>query len=179
MHSAHRARRGAQDGHSVVRDQLQRHPPGYACFCDAMSPNARVQIHSPDRTQVRALAEDAFGFREPSCEGAGLHHAAGPFADGRHEKKLPARIRTAFRTFARAKDREFLQVTEDITDFSVTAALRDAFAHEGGTQGGAGPCARSRAAENAVHLLRAAHATGVRDRRVGAVLCEPAVGARR
>ncbi len=115
-------------------------PPGLTCLCDAMSPNARVHIHAPDRAQVRAFAEQVLSNFENRAVRVPAHITPPGLSLAAALKKLPARVKTALDTFARAKDREFLQVTEDVTDLSVGAAMHG--------------LARARAARKAVQATR-------------------------
>jgi len=98
-------------------------PPGYACFCDQMSPAARVQIHVPDEQQLRTLADETLTKFERRDAQARAYITPPGLSPAELLRKLPSRVRNALRTVQRASQREHLQFTHDRSDYSVGAAL--------------------------------------------------------
>lgn len=102
-------------------------PPGLACFCDRMSPNARVQVGHPDLIKIRAFAERALSRFESKDVAAPAYVTPPALSFGAVLQRLPRRIASATRTIQRRRDRESLKYTQDRTDFSLLAALTHLF----------------------------------------------------
>lgn len=98
-------------------------PPGYACFCDGMTPDRRVQMFSRSPHELRAFAERMLQKFESRTMATNAYVTPPGLSLLEHVKKLPARLSAVARTLRNARDRSFRQFTEDRTDYSVVAAL--------------------------------------------------------
>jgi hypothetical protein len=98
-------------------------PPGYACFCDAMSPSARVPV-APRMPDLREVADAALRKFEERSLAVPAYITPPALSVTEAASRLPARVRKAFATLQRARDREYLQVTEHPSDYDLAAALR-------------------------------------------------------
>jgi len=97
-------------------------PPGLACFCDRLSPAARVQLAPREAADLRIAADEALrGFESRNLK---------PYAYlppqrglGRAITHLPARTASLFRTLRARGGREFARFTDERTRYSVGAAM--------------------------------------------------------
>ncbi|HEX9707027.1 MAG TPA: hypothetical protein VGA24_05245, partial [Steroidobacteraceae bacterium] len=97
-------------------------PPGLACFCDRMSPAARVQLALRPRAELLALAETSL--RQFESRSIQAHaYIAPPRTLRRAAATFPSRLGTLVRTLRRGRDREFARFTEVESRYNVTAAL--------------------------------------------------------
>jgi len=98
-------------------------PPGLACFCDRMSPAARVQLATRPRPELRRLAESAL----QQFEGRNIQayaYAPPRRSIGRTVRKIPGRIASLSRAFRKSLDRDFARFAEVETRYDPIAALR-------------------------------------------------------
>ena len=98
-------------------------PAGLVCFCDRMSPAARVQLGARPIDELRAHAETALKEFESRKLQAPAYLAPSRPSLSRRLSGLPARLSSTLRTFRRARQREHLQFTEGRARYSVTAAM--------------------------------------------------------
>lgn len=98
-------------------------PPGLACFCDRMSPTARVLTNVRPSSELQSLAEASLQKFENRKIQAYAYIAPPPLSLAGKMAKLPRRLLALHRTIRRSRLREFLQFTEERTDHSVSAVL--------------------------------------------------------
>ncbi len=98
-------------------------PPGLACFCDRMSPSARVQLAPRARAELHALAESSLRQFEQRAIQAPAYIAP-PRSLARTVSKLPSRVASIVRVLRRGREREFAQFVDMPGRYDVTAALR-------------------------------------------------------
>ena len=98
-------------------------PPGLACFCDQMSPAARVTLAPRPRAELRALAETSLQKFEGRQVQA--HAYLAPSRSLRREvARIPERFATLIRTVRKGQNLGFARFTEVETRYDVAAALR-------------------------------------------------------
>jgi len=98
-------------------------PPGLACFCDRMSPAARIQFAPRPRSELQALAESSLRkFEERKIQAAA--YIAPPRSFARAVSRFPARVAALFGTLRRGRDRKFARFVEVRTRYDAAAALR-------------------------------------------------------
>lgn len=97
-------------------------PPGLACFCDRLSPAARVQLVPRDRGQLRELAETALRQFEQRAIQAPAYIAP-PRSLGRALSGLPSRFAALFRVHRRGQERAFAKFVDMPGRYDVTAAI--------------------------------------------------------
>jgi hypothetical protein len=98
-------------------------PQGLACFCDRMSPAARVTVSSRSGADLRSLAETSL--RKFEARDLKAHAYIAPSRSlGRAAAKIPARLGALARTLQRSRDRDFARFMEVETRYDVNAALR-------------------------------------------------------
>jgi hypothetical protein len=102
-------------------------PPGLACFCDRLSPAARVHMRSQPRSPVemQSFADAALQRFENRNILAPAYIAPPPLSLAGKLGKLPRRSLALHRTVRRSLLREFVQFTEDRTSHSVGAVLEN------------------------------------------------------
>ena len=98
-------------------------PPGLACFCDRMSPAARVQLAPRARAELLALAESSLRQFEQRAIQAPAYIAP-PRSLARTVSKLPSRVASIVRVFRKGREREFAQFVDTPGRYDVPAALR-------------------------------------------------------
>jgi len=99
-------------------------PSGLTCFCDRMSPAARVRIRrSMSPSNLRSFAENSLSDFEKKSIQAPAYIAPKPLSLIEHVAKLPRRASSLAHKIRRSRDREFLQFTEMRAGHSVLAAL--------------------------------------------------------
>lgn len=98
-------------------------PSGVACFCDRMSPAARVQLAPRAREELHALAESSLRQFEQRAIQAPAYIAP-PRSLARTVSKLPSRVASFVRVLRRGREREFAQFVDASGRYDVTAALR-------------------------------------------------------
>ena len=99
-------------------------PPGYACFCDRMSPAARVNFSGQPIHDMSSVAEASLESFERRKIQAPAYIAPSPRSVAGNLVKLPHRIAALFRTVHRSRRRQFLKFVEDSGGHDVGAALR-------------------------------------------------------
>lgn len=97
-------------------------PPSLVCFCDRMSPAARVSLRARPADEFRPLAETSLQQFE-SRKIQAVAYIAPLSSIGNSILKAPARLLSALRMIRRARQRDFLQFTEDRTGYSIGAVL--------------------------------------------------------
>lgn len=99
-------------------------PPGYAGFCDRLSPAARVRLPGgADEASLRSLAEESLrGFEQREVR-AYAYIAPPPPSIAGHLSALPARSAALLRLVHRGRDGAFLRFTDEPGRFSVAGAL--------------------------------------------------------
>ena len=98
-------------------------PAGMACFCDRLTPAARVVVKRPDPAVVESMAEhalDRFLQREIVPR---AYLAPPPLPLWGKALKLPARARAAVRTMRNKHSREIIKFTESRNRYSVSSVL--------------------------------------------------------
>jgi hypothetical protein len=98
-------------------------PPGLACFCDRMSPAARVPISARPLSELEFLAETSLQQFENKKLQAPAGIAPRPLSLAGKLAKLPRRFVALHRTIHKSRLREFVQFTEDRTNYSVSAVM--------------------------------------------------------
>jgi hypothetical protein len=98
-------------------------PPGLACFCDRMSPAARVPLITRPVSELRALAAASLQQFEIKKIQATAYIAPPPLSVAEKIAKLPRRLLAVHRTIRKSRLREFLQFTEERTSHSVASVL--------------------------------------------------------
>lgn len=98
-------------------------PPGQACFCDRLSPAARVQLAPRPRAELRAAAETSLRQFERRAIQAPAYVAPSRSL-ARTLSSLPSRAAALLRTIRRGRQREFAQFAEVRSRYDATAAIR-------------------------------------------------------
>ncbi|OGT14845.1 MAG: hypothetical protein A3J49_10835 [Gallionellales bacterium RIFCSPHIGHO2_02_FULL_57_16] len=98
-------------------------PVGLACFCDKMSPAARVFLSPRPFSELQALAEASLQDFENRKIQAPAYIAPPPLSLAGKIAKLPKRLLALHRTIRKCRLREFLQFTEGQTDYSLSAVM--------------------------------------------------------
>ena len=100
-------------------------PPGLACFCDGMSPAARVQLPAlMDAGELRAFAEASLahfeggGLRAPVYVDMHSSSIAGKLG------RIPGRMTGLVRTIRKSRHRDILRYTDAPAQLGVPAAVR-------------------------------------------------------
>jgi hypothetical protein len=99
-------------------------PPGFACFCERMSPLARVKLGDPPLYDMRPVAKSSFEKFESRKIQAPAYITPSPRSLAGKVAKLPDRISALLRTVKKARRRQFLKFVEDPSGHDVGAALR-------------------------------------------------------
>jgi hypothetical protein len=99
-------------------------PTGFTCFCDRMSPAARVRLSEWPHREMRSVAEDAFVRFEEGKIRAPAYIAPSPRSLAGKIAKLPARFSALRRTLRKARRRQYLKFVEDPSGHDVRAVLR-------------------------------------------------------
>jgi Capsule polysaccharide biosynthesis protein len=99
-------------------------PPGLACFCDRMSPAARVHLTERPFDERRSAAERYLQQFENRSVQAHAYIAPPPRSVVGRMASIPARLSAVVRTGRRAQQRESLRFTEGRGAYSVLAAVR-------------------------------------------------------
>jgi predicted secreted protein len=99
-------------------------PAGLACFCDALSPMARVQVAPPQPETLRGIVETTLARFETRSVTVPAYITPPALSLGERLGRLPRRLSATLRILRRHRDREFLKFTEDPTDFNLAATLR-------------------------------------------------------
>lgn len=100
-------------------------PPGLACFCDAMTPAARVQVAPPRPfRELLEIAEESLRRFETRSVQAYAYIAPPPPSLAARMAKVPALAAGVLRRLRKARAREYLQFTESVDGHSLRAALR-------------------------------------------------------
>jgi hypothetical protein len=98
-------------------------PPGLACFCDALSPNARVQLQGGPRAGLQEFAEQSLRQFEAGRVQAYAYVAPRPPSLAGRMANLPRRLGALMRTLRNARLRSYLQYTEARNLYSVSEVL--------------------------------------------------------
>ena len=98
-------------------------PPALACFCDRMSPTARVFLNARPAGELFSLAETLLQQFEGSQIQVPAYIPPSPLSLAAELAKLPKRLSALHRTIRKSRLREFLQFTEPKSGHSVSAAL--------------------------------------------------------
>jgi hypothetical protein len=99
-------------------------PAGMACFCDRMSPAARIVVKGPDPDALRVLAErslDRFLKRETQAR---AYLAPPPRSLLGKAMSLPARLRATARTLRNDRKRAMIKFTDGRNQYSVGGVLK-------------------------------------------------------
>jgi Capsule polysaccharide biosynthesis protein len=99
-------------------------PPGFACFCDRLSPSARVKLSEQPLYDMRSVAESSLAKFESRKIEAPAYITPLPRSFTGKIAKLPDRILALQRTVRRARRRQYLKFVEDPSGHDVAAALR-------------------------------------------------------
>lgn len=98
-------------------------PAGMACFCDGMSPAARVTMRDWPSSALLPIAEESLRQFENRDIQAPAYIAPAPRSLTQQTMRLPQRLLAVFRTMRKSRRREYLRYTEDRTNFSVSSAV--------------------------------------------------------
>ena len=99
-------------------------PAGLACFCDRMSPAARLPLIARPTADLREFAEAALHKFESRAIQAPAYIAPPPAPLSRQIGRLPARLSALARTLRRSQLREHVQFTEGPRVHDVSAAVK-------------------------------------------------------
>jgi Capsule polysaccharide biosynthesis protein len=99
-------------------------PPGFACFCDRLSPAAAVTLGDQPGTDMAAIADAAFLQFEAKRISAPAYIAPLPGSLAGKVARLPDRISVLYRTLRKSRRREFLKFVEEPGGHRVDAAVR-------------------------------------------------------
>lgn len=99
-------------------------PAGLACFCDGMSPAARVTMRDRPSSALLSLAKESLRRFENRETEAHAYIAPLPLPLSGKMAQLPARLRASYRTIRDSRKREFIKFTENRNSFSVLSALQ-------------------------------------------------------
>jgi hypothetical protein len=99
-------------------------PPGFACFCDRMSPTGRVKLSEQPLYDMRSVAESSMAKFESRSIQAPAYITPSPRSLAGKIAKLPDRILALNRTVRRARRRQYLKFVEAPSGHNVAAALR-------------------------------------------------------
>lgn len=98
-------------------------PPGFACFCDRLSPAARVELTEQPLCDIRSVAEAAL----EKFEGRKIQapaYIAPPLRSLAKLRELPNLISALYRTVRKGRRRQFLKFVEYPSGHDVWAVLR-------------------------------------------------------
>jgi hypothetical protein len=98
-------------------------PQGFACFCDQMSPAARVTLNTEYAIDPQSLAEASLQRFERKLIKAHAYIAPAPQSIVGKIRTLPQRISAFHRTILKSRQRDFLQFTEPRSGYDVKAAF--------------------------------------------------------
>jgi hypothetical protein len=98
-------------------------PPGFACFCDRMSPAARVKLSEQSIFDMRSVAEASIEKFERRELQAPAYLAPPPRSPAGEIAKLPDRFLALCRKVRKARRRHFLRFVEDPSGHNVWAAF--------------------------------------------------------
>ncbi len=99
-------------------------PRGYACFCNRMTPAARILLDGCDPEATRRLAEQSLAQFEARTIQAPAYIAPAPAPLLGKLARLPRRLSSLRRTLGKAPRRPFLRFVEQPAAHDVAAALR-------------------------------------------------------
>lgn len=99
-------------------------PAGLACFCDRLSPAARVRMTIRPHAELRGLAETSLQKFEKRAIQAPAYIAPPPAPLSRRIRRIPARFSALVRTLRRSRLREHLQFTEGPGLHEASTALK-------------------------------------------------------
>ncbi len=99
-------------------------PPGFACFCDRMSPAARVELGEEPLYDMGPIAETSIEKFENRKIQAPAYLAPPPRALASNIARMPDRISALYRTTHKARRRHFLKFVEFPSGHNVWSALR-------------------------------------------------------
>jgi Capsule polysaccharide biosynthesis protein len=97
-------------------------PAGLVCFCDRMSPAARVQIAAVPQQELRALAEITLERFESGAARAPAYVTPPPLSPADAIRRLPDRARAVVRLLRRARAKPIRRFTDPAGDHSIRAA---------------------------------------------------------
>ena len=99
-------------------------PPGLACFCNRISPAARVQL-TEERAggEIRAFAETSLQKFEARSIRAPAYIAPPPLSLPGKIAQVPARLSAVARTIRMSRTRQFRQFTDGRGSYSVSTAV--------------------------------------------------------
>jgi hypothetical protein len=99
-------------------------PPGFACFCDRMSPAARVNLDAVSQSDMGAVAAASMERFENRKIEAPAYLAPPPRRLTAKIAHLPERVSALLRTVRKARRRQFLKFVEYPSGHDVWSALR-------------------------------------------------------
>lgn len=98
-------------------------PSGLACFCDRMSPAARVPLAERSPADTRSLAEKSLHSFEARSTRAPAYVAPEPRSVAKELGRLPRRMSAIVNTVRRARSGELTKFVAERNDYSVSAAV--------------------------------------------------------
>jgi hypothetical protein len=99
-------------------------PPGFACFCDRLSPAARVELDEHPLYDVESVADASIEKFESRKIQAPAYLAPPPRSLAAKLENLPDRILALYRTTLKIRRRQFLKFVEYSSGHNVWAVLR-------------------------------------------------------
>lgn len=99
-------------------------PRGMTCFCDRLSPAARVTIKRNRSIDYQGLAEVSIKEFEKGKLKADAYIEPAPLSISGKLKNLPRKLAAFHRIARKSRKREFLQYIENSSNHSITAALK-------------------------------------------------------
>jgi Capsule polysaccharide biosynthesis protein len=99
-------------------------PPGYACFCERLSPSARVDLGDHHPFDMRDVADTSFAQFEARGIQAPAYITPSPLTFAANIARLPHRGLAFWKTARKARRREFLKFVEEPGGYDALAALR-------------------------------------------------------
>ncbi|MEO8006213.1 MAG: hypothetical protein ABI771_14965 [Betaproteobacteria bacterium] len=99
-------------------------PPGFACFCNQMSPAARVTMRARSVEDGRLLAESSLSDFELRRVSAPAYLEPPRLSIGGQIARIPDRIAALVRTLRNGRDRHFHRYTESLGHYNVPGALK-------------------------------------------------------
>jgi hypothetical protein len=98
-------------------------PAGLACFCDKMTPAARVSLNKRSFRDLQNLAENSLQQFEKKKIHAPTYIAPPPLSVSGKILSLPRRLSAAHRSIQKSRLRRYIQFTQSRTDYSISAVL--------------------------------------------------------
>ncbi len=99
-------------------------PPGMACFCDRLSPAARVNLRARDTTRMRELARASLEKFEQRAIQAPAYLAPAPPSPVDRLRRLPAHATRLVSILRGARESEYTKFTEKANSYHALSTVR-------------------------------------------------------